>query len=154
MLESDFDIDGFLARPLFAHLATLGESGPCDSPVWFLWELGALWIISDSKSSLPKRLMAEPRCAVNILDFDLERGFLQQVGMRGSASILASDGARLERLVCRYLGAKETWNPWFQGNVIARQDVLVRFEPATVVARDQSYFKNGPRPSTRARPSG
>ncbi len=33
-----FDLDGFLARPLYAHLAHSSESGPRESPVWFHWD--------------------------------------------------------------------------------------------------------------------
>lgn len=30
-----FDLDNFLKKPLFAHLSTMSEEGPRDSPVWF-----------------------------------------------------------------------------------------------------------------------
>ncbi len=39
------ELDEFLARPLFAHLATVVDGSPRESPVWFLWEHNALWII-------------------------------------------------------------------------------------------------------------
>jgi hypothetical protein len=35
-----FALAEFLSRPLFAHLAHLSESGPRESPVWFLWDGG------------------------------------------------------------------------------------------------------------------
>lgn len=31
-------LDDLLQRPLFAHLSTVHEDGPRESPVWFLWE--------------------------------------------------------------------------------------------------------------------
>ncbi len=40
-----FDMDEFLARPLYAHLAHNGEQGPRESPVWFHWDGQAIWII-------------------------------------------------------------------------------------------------------------
>jgi hypothetical protein len=43
-------IEKILSRPLFAHLATASERGPRESPVWFLWEGGALWIIGNYKT--------------------------------------------------------------------------------------------------------
>lgn len=141
VLERDFDIDAFLQRPLFAHLATIGEEGPCESPVWFLWEGAALWFIADEGSSFAKRLDKDARAAVGIIDFDLERGFLQHVGMRGTAHGLPMDRQRLRRLLERYVGPESEWDAWFKEHVIDRQNRMIRFTPSTVVARDQSYFR-------------
>lgn len=143
ILEQDFDVEAFLRRPLFAHLATVGEEGPCESPVWFLWEDSALWLIADQSSTYTKRLASEPRAAIGIVDFDLERGFLQHVGMRGTAEVLPTDKDRLHRFLARYLGPEAQWNPWFKEHVIDRQCLMVRFTPNTIVARDQSYFRTG-----------
>jgi len=142
ILEQDFDFEVFLARPLFAHLATVDEVGACESPAWFLWEDSALWLIAASDSSFPKRISNDARCALGIIDFDLERGFLQHVGMRGRGVVIPCDRRRLIRLLTRYLGPPTEWNPWFKESVIDKQDVMVRFEPETIVARDQSYFKS------------
>lgn len=143
IVEQDFDIEDLLTRPLLAHLATFGDAGPCDSPVWFLWEDGAVWIIASSKSGFAKRVLRHERASIGIADFNLTRGFLQHVGMRGVATVLPMDADRRTRLVARYLGDKETWNPWFRKNVVERQDVLVKFDPDRVIARDQSYFRSG-----------
>jgi nitroimidazol reductase NimA-like FMN-containing flavoprotein (pyridoxamine 5'-phosphate oxidase superfamily) len=142
-IEQDFDIKEFLRRPLFAHVATLGDCGPCETPVWFLWEDGALWIIASSASSLPKRLAKDERAAIGIVDFDLERGFLQHLGFRGVATVAPMDQGRRTRLVRRYLGHEDQWNLWFKESVVDRQDVLVKFIPDSAVARDQSYFRLG-----------
>jgi hypothetical protein len=40
-----FDLDEFLSRPLFAHLAHASEHGPRESPVWFHWDGASVWII-------------------------------------------------------------------------------------------------------------
>jgi hypothetical protein len=139
--DSDFDIDEFLRRPLFAHLATASEDGPRESPVWFLWEEGAIWLIGNSRDSFPNRIRRDGRCAIGIVDFDLRRGFLQHVGLRGVAAAVPLDRGRLYRLLRRYLGDDEAaWNPWFRANVIDGLDLMVRFEPTSIVARDQSYF--------------
>jgi catechol 2,3-dioxygenase-like lactoylglutathione lyase family enzyme len=143
IVEQDFDIEDLLSRPLCANLATFGDAGPCETPVWFLWEEGAIWIIARSKSSFAKRLLKDERAAVGIVDFDLKRGFLQHLGMRGAARVLPMDAERRSRLVARYLGSEDAWNSWFKGNVVEHQDVLIKFVPNTVVARDQSYFHHG-----------
>jgi len=59
IIENGFDIDDFLQRPLFAHLATASEDGPRESPVWFLWEDGAIWLIGNSRDSFQKRIQKD-----------------------------------------------------------------------------------------------
>lgn len=76
-----------LAKPLMAHLATASpDGGPRHSPVWFLWEDDAIWLVSSRGESLAARLRAEPRCAIGIVDFDCGKGILRHVGMRGAAA--------------------------------------------------------------------
>ena len=142
--ERSVDLEEFLARPLFAHLATASEHGPRESPVWFLWEDHAVWIIgSRERDTFPARLEADARCAVGIVDFERASGLVQHVGMRGRATVEAFDGNRARRLLKRYLGQDErTWDQRFTMTVTrpsAEQAVLLRFVPETVVARDVSY---------------
>jgi hypothetical protein len=142
-MSYDFDIDSFLRKPLFAHLATTAEAGPRESPVWFLWEAGALWLVGNNRDSFPKRIQFEPRCAVGVVDFDLAQGLLRHVGVRGTGTIESLDAGRLNRLLSRYLGSdKSAWNPQFREGVIDRLELMVRIEPTSIVARDQSYFSN------------
>jgi hypothetical protein len=137
----DFDIDTFLRQPLLAHLATASPDGPRDSPVWFLWEDRELWLVGNDRDSFPKRIRADPRCAVGIVEFDLARGRLRHVGIRGKGSIEPIDPARLHRFLGRYLGENEgEWNGDFRSRVIDRLELMVRIEPRSIVARDQSHF--------------
>jgi hypothetical protein len=140
-MERDFDIEEFLQRPLFAHLATNSEDGPRESPVWFLWEDGAIWLIGNNRDSFPRRIQGDRRCAIGIVDFDVHRGLLRHVGMRGAAEVVPLDRQRLYRLLRRYLGhAESDWEPTFRAKVIDQLDLMVRFTPASLIARDQSYF--------------
>jgi hypothetical protein len=77
-----FDLDEFLSRPLYAHLAHLAEGAPRESPVWFHWDRQAIWIIGGT--SFPTNLKREPRCALGIVDWDPASGRSQHVGLRGS----------------------------------------------------------------------
>ncbi|HYY76496.1 MAG TPA: pyridoxamine 5'-phosphate oxidase family protein [Gaiellaceae bacterium] len=135
------EVDELLAQPLFAHLATWSPEGPRDSPVWFLWEEGALWIIGSRRTdSFPARLEREPRCAVGIVDFDRRRGLVQHVGIRGRASVEPFDPGRATRLLVRYLGEERSgWDERFRATLGDPDNVLVRVEPESVVARDVSY---------------
>lgn len=129
-----------LARPLFAHLATASGHGPRESPVWFLWEDEALWIIGNYRTdSFPKRIEQEPRCAVGIVDFDAATGLVQHVGFRGRARLEAHDAERMKRLLSRYMGELDQWDSRFVEILDDADYVFIRFEPETAVVRDQSY---------------
>jgi hypothetical protein len=129
-----------LARPLFAHLATQAEEGPRESPVWFLWEADALWIIGNYQSdSFPKRIELEPRCAIGIIDYDGATGLVQHLGFRGRASLEPHDAERMKRLLSRYMGEIDDWDSRFVEILDDADYIFIRFEPDTAVVRDQSY---------------
>ncbi len=133
-------MEEILERPLFAHLATASEHGPRESPVWFLWEDGALWIIGNYKTdSFPKRIERDPRCAIGAVDFDVSTGLVQHIGFRGKARLEPQDDARVKRLLSRYMGEQEQWDPRFAAVLGDMDWLFVRFEPETAVVRDQSY---------------
>lgn len=150
---SHFDLDDeaalrlmreILSRPLFAHLATDSAAGVRESPVWFLWEAEALWIIGNYRTdSFPKRIEAEPRCAIGIVDYDPATGLVQHVGFRGRARLEPHDPKRMIRLLTRYMGGMESWDSRFVEILDDADYVFIRFEPETVVVRDQSYKKGG-----------
>jgi hypothetical protein len=138
------ELDEFLARPLFAHIATVVDGAPRDSPVWFLWEDEAIWIIaSRATDTFPDRIEREPRCAIGIVDFDPARGLVQHVGFRGRATVEPFDAERAGRLLRRYLGDRaDAWNERFRrtlANHAGDRNVLVRFSAHTAVSRDVSY---------------
>ena len=139
------DLDEFLSRPLFAHLATGSQDGPRESPVWFAWEEQVVWIIGSlDTDSFPARVKAEPRCAIGIVDFDPATGLVQHVGFRGRASVESFDPARAKRLLARYLGGDvRGWDPRFRDTLHDASNVFVRFVPETAVARDVSYQAAG-----------
>jgi hypothetical protein len=133
-------LDVVLARPLFAHLATMCRDGPRDSPVWFLWEDESLWLIGNAYDSFPKRIEADRRCAIGIVDFDVRTGRVHHVGLRGTATVEDWNPDRCRRLLSNYLGADETmWDPRFVATVTDYQNQWIRFTLKTVVVRDQSY---------------
>ena len=137
-------MEEILARPLFAHLATASEHGPRESPVWFLWEGGVLWIIGNYETdSFPKRVEREPRCAVGVVDFEVSKGLVRHVGFRGRARVEPHDAERMKRLLGRYMGEPALWDPRFVEILDDADYVFVRFEPETAVVRDQSYKTGG-----------
>jgi hypothetical protein len=140
-MDLDFPLEDLLCRPLMAHLATASAEGPRDSPLWFLWEDGVMWFVARSVDTFPKRIRETPQCAVGVVDFNLQHGTLWHVGMRGTAEVTPLDKARLHRLLARYLGEDSAgWSSTFRSGVIDKLDLMVRFTPKSIVARDQSYF--------------
>jgi nitroimidazol reductase NimA-like FMN-containing flavoprotein (pyridoxamine 5'-phosphate oxidase superfamily) len=134
------DLDEFLDRPRFCFLAQASEAGPRVSPLWFLWEDGAVWIIAQLENrSYPDRVERDPRTALAVVDFDFSAGRVEHVGMRGRANLEPYDAGRADRLLSKYLGNdQEEWPGRFVG-LPAEDYRLIRFDPETVVARDQSY---------------
>ena len=140
-------VEDVLSRPLFAHLSTASDEGPRDSPVWFLWEGGALWIIGNRKSdSFPKRIACEPRCAVGVVNLDHASGLVQHVGFRGRAYLEPHDAERMKRLLARYMGVQADWDKRFVEILDDEDFGFVRIVPEKAVARDQSYEVRRPRP--------
>lgn len=143
-----FDPGLLLGAPLMANLATASPEGPRNSPVWYLWEEDALWMPASAGSGAVRRLLADPRCAVEIVDFDRGTGRLAHLGLRGEAGVGPVEPARFRRLLARYLGPDRTgWNPWFVGNIARIDDPdgrMIRLAPASVFTNNVSYFLTGP----------
>jgi hypothetical protein len=138
-------MEDLLARPLFAHLATASDQGPRESPVWFLWEENALWIIGNYRTdTFPTRIEREPLCAIGIVDFDRSTGLVRHVGFRGRACLEPHDEERMKRLLGRYLGRDMSrWDQRFVKILDDADFIFVRFAPETAVVRDQSYIRGG-----------
>ena len=90
-----------LASPV--RLASQSPNGfPLISTLWFIYEDGVFWCITQQRTLLRRNLAANPRCAFEIgLDgqrFKLLRG-------QGLATLDLADGGRVtERMINRYLG--------------------------------------------------
>jgi hypothetical protein len=148
VLQRDFDPALLLEAPLMAHLATAHPDGPRDSPLWFLWEAEAVWLVGTAVDSFMRRLQAEPRCALGLTRFEPEQGVLLHLGLRGRATVGPQDPGRFRRLLAKYLGPDEAgWNPWFLGEIArigAPEGRMARVEVETAVARNLSFFRTGP----------
>lgn len=143
-----FDPHELLCRPLMATLATSSADGPRNAPVWFIWEDGAIWFPGSRNGSSVRRLQSDPKCAVEIVHFDIGAGVLLHLGLRGSATVEAMDAGRFRRLLARYLGPDEAgWNRWFIDNIAAIDDPdgrMIRLVPQTIFTNNVSYFRSGP----------
>ncbi len=154
-MPTPFDPADLFQKPLMANLATIARDGsPRNAPVWFHWEDQALWMPSDAGSSSVARIGHDPRVAVEIVEYDNHGGVLRHLGLRGQAQVLPMDPALFRRLLTRYLGPENSWNPWFIRNVARIDDPngrLTRLVPDSIFTNDVSYFRTGPdlaRPDT------
>lgn len=147
-MPNPFDPDLVLSRPLMAMLSSLTQGGePRISPVWFAWEGGAVWMLSDAASSSAKRIAANSAVAVEIVDYDNQAGLLRHLGLRGDATVEPMDEQLFRRLLRRYLGPEEKQNAWFVENVARVDDPdgrLIRLVPASIFTNDVSFFRTGP----------
>jgi hypothetical protein len=134
-----FDLQEFLARPLFAHLATISAEGARESPVWFHWDGEAIWIIGGE--SFPRNIERDGRCALGIVDWNLASGLLHHVGLRGMAEVVAWREEMALAIFEKYFGQDRTqWDRRFDDVLGGGHELqLVKFMPETVVMRDQSY---------------
>jgi general stress protein 26 len=150
IVQNDFDIKIVLEKPLMAFIGTVCGEGPRSSPVWFLFEDDLIWLFGTEDDSFVQRLRADPRCALSVVDFDLEAGLLLHAGIRGACMLEEVQEDRLKRFVGKYLGSDEaTWNEWFVEQIVEPLDVMIRLTPETIVAKDVSYFKTGPNFASR-----
>ena len=60
-----FDLNEFLARPLFAHLEHDSGQGPRESPVWFHWDGQTILIFSERDKAKLRHIAQNPRVALN-----------------------------------------------------------------------------------------
>ena len=133
-------LEEFLNRSLFCFVAQESDTGPRVSPLWFLWEGGAIWNVAQmSDRSYPERVKQYPQTALAVVDFDPATGRVEHVGMRGNSMLEPYDQSRAERLFQKYLGEHQTEWPTRFVELDPDNYRLIRFEPETVVARDQSY---------------
>ena len=113
IVQEDFDINIVLCKPLMAHLSSLKITAPCSSPLWFLYEESKLYLFGTEKDSFIQRLNQNANCALSVVDFDLERGMLRHVGLRGSAKIIEIEQNKLDKFLYKYLVKnKLNWNEW------------------------------------------
>jgi hypothetical protein len=122
-MSNDFNPEEVLGLPLMANLATVSEDGePRNAPMWFIWEDNAIWLLGSKDSSSVKRIIMNPKCAVEIVQFDNESGVLLHLGLRGEASIEPMSPALFHRLLKKYLGNEQNWNPWFIESIARIED--------------------------------
>jgi len=124
------DLDGLLARPLVAVLATYRDNGNVLlSPVWHRWRDGGFDVVTRGDDVKVRHLRDDPRASIVVFEHEPPyRGI--EVGGR---VVLGRANADVVRdIAVRYLGGEE-------GGAYADQgydDTLIRLEPGRLRAWD------------------
>ncbi|WP_214406125.1 pyridoxamine 5'-phosphate oxidase family protein [Pseudonocardia lacus] len=81
------EVDAFLAEQRTCRVATVGTNGPHNTPLWYVWHGGALWLTSLSRSQRWVDLMADPRVAA-VVDAGHDYDELRGVELRGKVEVI------------------------------------------------------------------
>lgn len=138
MYGEHVDVDAFLGRCLLARVAT---RGPTVRPVWFIWEEGSFWWLTDTKNVLAKSVTAGEAIALVVDVCDVDTGEVVHVFARGLAAIVPVDIDRAKRKFARYLGPDEgAWDPRFVASLSVPTTRMIRFTPEQLRASDVSFL--------------
>jgi len=118
-------------RPYIATLATLRKDGsPHTAPVWYRYQDGAFFVLTDAGSQKHKNIMRDPRAELCI--DDRERAPFHTVIVRGRATVLPHPGAEWRlALAVHYLG--EERGRRYVGSEGDGGGVMIRINPEKIV---------------------
>ncbi|MFZ0715732.1 pyridoxamine 5'-phosphate oxidase family protein [Mycobacterium sp.] len=84
---TDKEVDAFLDEQRTCRAATVGAHGPHATPLWFIWQDGAIWLTSLTQSQRWKDLAQDPRIAV-VIDDGVSLTELRGVELRGKVRVI------------------------------------------------------------------
>ncbi|MGH8975397.1 MAG: pyridoxamine 5'-phosphate oxidase family protein [Acidimicrobiia bacterium] len=137
MNGDDVDIDVFLQRPLMARIAT---NGPTLRAVWYIFEDGVFWWLTNTETVLSKAIAGGEPLVVVVDVCDIATGEVVYVRARGRAELLVVDRERALRKFARYLGPQQTeWDPRFVMSLDDPTARMARMSPTSIEAGDLSF---------------
>jgi PPOX class probable F420-dependent enzyme len=111
------EIDGFLARPNPAVIATLMPQGsPNSVATWYVWENGRILVNMDGSRARLDWMREDPRVALTVLSDD----WYSHVSLRGRVASFEHDTdlADIDRIARHYTGnaygdrGRDSWSAW------------------------------------------
>jgi PPOX class probable F420-dependent enzyme len=124
------DLDGLLARPLVAVLATYRANGDVLlSPVWHRWRDGGFDIVTGGDDVKIRHLRRDPRASIVL--YEHERPY-RGIEVSGRVVLGRADPAVVREIAIHYLGDVEG-GAYVDG---ASDDTLIRLEPGMLRAWD------------------
>jgi len=113
------ELSSFLGEQHTCRFATTGPDGPHVAPVWFVWDGGALWVYSLTRSQRWTDLQRDPRVAAVVdggehyhelhgVEIEGEAVVVGPVPRTGEADLPTAELAEPERLMAgKYFGAAD-----------------------------------------------
>lgn len=118
----------------------MATSGPTVRPVWYLWEDGAFWWLTDMKNVLARAVSAGGVISLVVDTCDIDTGEVIHVFARGTAELMPVDVGRAKRKFARYLGPDESrWDPRFVPSLSLDTTRMIRLVPERIQASDVSF---------------
>jgi hypothetical protein len=130
------EIDAFLAEQRTCRVATVGRNGPHATPLWFVWQGGALWLTSLSRSQRWTDLQNDPRVAV-VVDAGEAYGELRGVELRGRVEVVG-EVPRTGELVPDLDGPEQAFADRYTDGTIVRdgRHAWLRLVPEKITSWD------------------
>jgi len=130
------EVDAFLAEQRTCRVATVGSTGPHATPLWFVWQDGALWLTSLSRSQRWIDLQNDPRIAV-VVDAGEDYGELRGVELRGRVEVVG-EVPRTGEPVSELDGPEQAFADKYSGGTIVRdgRHAWLRLVPEKVTSWD------------------
>lgn len=135
------DIDAFLRRPLTARV---GTNGPTLRAVWYIFEAGEFWWLTNTATFLHKAIERGEPLVIAVDVCDITTGEVVYVRARGRAELRPVDRQRALRKFARYLGQEQAkWDPRFVASLDDPTSRMARMTPASIEAGDLSFIVDG-----------
>lgn len=130
------EVDAFLAEQRTCRVATVGSTGPHATPLWFVWQEGALWLTSLSRSQRWTDLQNDPRIAV-VVDAGEDYGELRGVEMRGRVEVVG-EVPRTGEPVPELDGPEQAFADKYSGGTVVRdgRHAWLRLAPEKITSWD------------------
>lgn len=124
------DLDGLLARPLVAVLATYRANGDVLlSPVWHRWRDGGFDVVTGGDDIKLRHLRRDPRASIVLYEHEPPyRG----IEVSGHVVLGPADPDVVREIAVHYLGEEKGSAYMDEGS----DDTLIRLEPGTLRAWD------------------
>ena len=131
------EIEGFLAAPRHAVLATNGPSGaPQLTPVWFLYDGGQLWVSAGANTAKVRNLRRDPHITLCI---DGGHPDARYVVITGRARLVEPNEPLQQeirwRIIRHYHNSEEDARAYYE-EVRGTPAVLIVIEPETVLSQN------------------
>jgi hypothetical protein len=131
------ELDAYLDAAHTCRVASVGAEGPHVTPLWFVWQGGALWLYSLTRSQRWADLMSDPRVAV-VVDDGEDYGELRGVELRGTVAPVGEVPRTGAEDIAGLTAVEAAFGAKYSGGAFGHdgRHAWLRLDPAKVVSWD------------------